>query len=210
MLLPCWKCGAPPTPLPAIDEPPTPPAASSPDLTRLITSNEAPLDAEIRFLRAIVAEGQQQADALNAQIADFQAILTQLGHKRDEIVEDVRRHSFVLAPVRSVPLELLCEIFALTLAGDDTTPWYLGQICRSWRFSALACPSLWTSITLPNTTHSILPLQLFPKTLALRDFFSHFPTFDGELRITAFGSDQCFCRDRLGQPQNRTHTGLAF
>ncbi|KAJ7635720.1 hypothetical protein DFH06DRAFT_939128, partial [Mycena polygramma] len=106
----------------------------------------SPLDAEIRLVRAIVAEGQQQADALNAQIANFQEVLAQLVHKRDEIVKDVRRRGAVLAPVRIVPLELLCEIFALTLAGDgraESPPWYLGQICRSWRFSVLACPSLW-------------------------------------------------------------------
>ncbi|KAJ7635767.1 hypothetical protein DFH06DRAFT_1220366 [Mycena polygramma] len=164
MVLLCSKCGGSSTvaaTLLAIEVPPAPPGASSPDLVRLLTSNEVPLDAEIRAVGTIVADGQQQADALNAQITDLQTILTRLVRKRDETVERVLRHSAILAPVRRVPMELLCEIFALTLLGDDTAgrpPWYLAHICRSWRFSALAYPSLWTSITIPNSRHSMLPM----------------------------------------------------
>ncbi|KAJ7673232.1 hypothetical protein DFH06DRAFT_1174943 [Mycena polygramma] len=158
----CWKCGAPPrTTLTAIDVPQALPGASSLSLARLMTTNEAPLDSEIRIIQSVVADGKQQADALDAQIADFHAMVTQLVRKRDETMDGVRQYRAVLSPVRRVPLELLCEIFALTLSADDTAErphWYLGQICRSWRFSALACTSLWTSITISNSTHSILPM----------------------------------------------------
>ncbi|KAJ7618177.1 hypothetical protein DFH06DRAFT_1483408 [Mycena polygramma] len=162
MVLLCSKCGdSPTTALPAIGVPPMPPGASSPDLARLLTSTEAPLDSEIRAVRAIVVDGQQQIDALDAQITGVRAKLAQLVHRRDETAERVRRHRAILAPLRRVPMELLCEIFAMTLPGDDTAgkpPWYLGHICRSWRFAALGYPSLWNSITIPNSRYSMLPM----------------------------------------------------
>ncbi|KAJ7618218.1 hypothetical protein DFH06DRAFT_100206 [Mycena polygramma] len=162
MAKPCWKCGAPPrTTLAAIDVQQAPPGESSQDLARLMTTNEAPLDSEVQSIQILIAHGKQQADALDAQIADFHATLTQLVRKRDETMDGVRQYRALLSSVRRVPLELLCEIFALTMSADDAAerpPWYLGHICRSWRFSALACPSLWTSIILPNSTHSMLPM----------------------------------------------------
>ncbi|KAJ7635719.1 hypothetical protein DFH06DRAFT_1003365, partial [Mycena polygramma] len=158
----CWKCGAPPrTTLPAIDGPQAPPGASSQDLARLMTTNEAPLDPEVQSIQILIAHGKQQADAMDAQIADFHATLTQLVRKRDETMDGVRQYRVVLSSARRVPLELLCEIFALTMSADDAAerpPWYLGQICRSWRLGALAWPSLWTSVNLPNSTHSMLPM----------------------------------------------------
>ncbi|KAJ7635780.1 hypothetical protein DFH06DRAFT_1479075 [Mycena polygramma] len=100
-------------------------------------------------------------------------ILAQLVRKRDKTVDRICQYNVVFAPVRCVPPELLCEIFALTLSGGNEAerpPWYLGQICRSWRFLALTYPSLWNSITIPNSTHSMVAMietQLFRSANAL-------------------------------------------
>ncbi|KAJ7635763.1 hypothetical protein DFH06DRAFT_1003258, partial [Mycena polygramma] len=99
------------------------------------------------------------------QIADLQATLAQHLRKRDQIVEHVRQHRAILSPVRLAPPELVGHIFAVTLAGDKRPPWYLGQICRSWRLAALAYPVLWTSIAIRHSSRTQLPLV---ETLLLR------------------------------------------
>ncbi|KAF7345006.1 hypothetical protein MVEN_01663400 [Mycena venus] len=64
------------------------------------------------------------------------------------------------SPVRRVPPEMVCEIFALTLSCKDDrmdkTPWQLGHICQSWRLAALGYPPLWNSITIPSPRDSFL------------------------------------------------------
>ncbi|KAJ7656250.1 hypothetical protein DFH06DRAFT_1410735 [Mycena polygramma] len=74
----------------------------------------------------------------------------------------------ILHPLRRAPPELMCEIFACTLddSGNDNglgyaPPWYLGQICRSWRLCALAYPRLWSLITVPSSPAFQLP-KTFP------------------------------------------------
>ncbi|KAJ7661350.1 hypothetical protein DFH06DRAFT_943334, partial [Mycena polygramma] len=64
--------------------------------------------------------------------------------------EHLREHRAILHPLRRAPPELICEIFACTLDSLDgvdifspAPPWYLGQICQSWRLWALAYPRLW-------------------------------------------------------------------
>ncbi|KAJ7622479.1 hypothetical protein FB45DRAFT_689065, partial [Roridomyces roridus] len=55
------------------------------------------------------------------------------------------------SPVRRVPPEVLCEIFArvrpvprrISFYEVEQPPWILGHICRLWRDTALACPRLW-------------------------------------------------------------------
>ncbi|KAK7057996.1 F-box domain-containing protein [Favolaschia claudopus] len=58
--------------------------------------------------------------------------------------------------IHRIPTELICEIFTLTLpfsrrVGDrfvEQAPWLLGHICQEWRATAIACPLLWSTITL--------------------------------------------------------------
>ncbi|KAJ7927992.1 hypothetical protein B0H13DRAFT_1013708 [Mycena leptocephala] len=148
------KCGAPPV---SLFEPST---FSSPDFTRLIASNDPPPDSEISSIRDVVFEGQNHVDTLDAQIHILQASLAQLVRRRDEIAEHVRQHRAVISPVRRMPPELICEIFAMLSSSDleedmvINPPWYLGHICRSWRDTALSFTPLWSSITVPSQLSS--------------------------------------------------------
>ncbi|KAJ7607983.1 hypothetical protein FB45DRAFT_1067713 [Roridomyces roridus] len=65
-----------------------------------------------------------------------------------------------LSPVRSLPSEILGEIFAWTLptvaeASDRTSfkfhhsPWNLTHVCSRWRAIAISTPSLWSLLVLP-------------------------------------------------------------
>ncbi|KAJ7917433.1 hypothetical protein B0H13DRAFT_327304 [Mycena leptocephala] len=133
-----------------------PPPAT--DLSRLLMSNDIPLESEIPYIRDIISDGQNRIGALEAEIRGLHAIIAHLAQTRQEVMENVRQHRAILSPVRRVPPELICEIFALTLSSREIEeksrtnkpPWYLGQICRPWRYSALSSSPLWSSITVPT------------------------------------------------------------
>ncbi|KAJ6506315.1 hypothetical protein C8R47DRAFT_113014 [Mycena vitilis] len=135
---------------------------SSPELedasfARLRTKNEAPLDSEIPLIRGIISKGEARLYILEAEVYNLEAALAELLKKRDDAAERLREHRAILHPVRRTPPELICEIFALTLDRPDgrevghTPPWYLGQVCQSWRRWALAYPRLWSHITIPSS-----------------------------------------------------------
>ncbi|KAJ6501200.1 hypothetical protein C8R47DRAFT_970627 [Mycena vitilis] len=81
--------------------------------------------------------------------------------ERDGIAERLKQYSAVLAPVRRVPPELVCEIFSWTLPRErqirlgivTQPPWYLGHISRSWRNIAVDLPTLWSSVDIYHSEH---------------------------------------------------------
>ncbi|KAJ7696389.1 hypothetical protein B0H14DRAFT_804714 [Mycena olivaceomarginata] len=162
----CWQCGASP-------EAATVSQKSRPSFHNLFTSNDVPLESETSSIRDIISDGQDQIDTLNVRIAKMEAAITRLTQRRDAIGEHVRQHRVILSPVRRVPPELICEILALSVSGDDDEeptesdtpplhirqicglnkpPWHLGHICGSWRRTVLGCPTLWSSIILPSSS----------------------------------------------------------
>ncbi|KAJ6592507.1 hypothetical protein B0H19DRAFT_6990 [Mycena capillaripes] len=172
----CWKCGAPPlNSLPSISDVARLSADSPLNLNHLLTSNEAPTEAEISPMRLTISEMQDQVDALDAEIYHLRTTLGILFVRRQEAVDLVCQHSAILSPVRRVPPELICEIFAWTLDRDDEgaasrPPWHLGHICHSWRNAALAYPHLWRSISIPSLSHPSedVSLRLMIECLLLR------------------------------------------
>ncbi|KAJ7182969.1 hypothetical protein C8R43DRAFT_17760 [Mycena crocata] len=131
-------------------------------LVSLLTNNDVPLDAEIPVICLIVAEKQARIDALSARLDDRGTGMKPLMAERDEVIADVRRYKAILSPIRRVPPELLCDIFAFTLPWTrmikhpwprnitertvPCAPWRLGHICRLWRQSAHTDPFLWRTI----------------------------------------------------------------
>ncbi|KAJ7736690.1 hypothetical protein B0H16DRAFT_1425616 [Mycena metata] len=149
----CEQCGAPLANLrlPTVDFSP-----SSRDFTSLLASNEVPLDSDLPLIREIISSGQSQVDMLSSQIYNLQVKLNQLLRRRDDVANNVHRHQAILSSIRRIPPELLCGIFLMTLDSNEDAaknpPWYLGQICRAWRHSALSFPILWSSITVPSVS----------------------------------------------------------
>ncbi|KAJ6492543.1 hypothetical protein C8R47DRAFT_1270818 [Mycena vitilis] len=150
----CWKCGSPAKVIvrsvySALSE------TSSQAVSQLLRNNDIPLDSDIPFIRDIIAHDQNSLAELDAQI-------DALCRLREETAECLRQHRAVLSPVRRIPPELICEIFALAWFSEDDTnrleptslglvPWHFGFICRSWRRTALAYTPLWSSaITIPR------------------------------------------------------------
>ncbi|KAF7357521.1 hypothetical protein MSAN_01348400 [Mycena sanguinolenta] len=68
---------------------------------------------------------------------------------RERVCLDVLRH--IISPIRTLPIELLAEIFELTIDDEshfeDTyveDTYRISQICSDWRVIAHATPRLWT------------------------------------------------------------------
>ncbi|KAJ7744276.1 hypothetical protein DFH07DRAFT_963810 [Mycena maculata] len=145
---------------------------SSAQLTCLLESNNVPLDAEIPTICEIISENQTRLDALNAQIEALRTAMEQLITERDEIADSVKRRTTVISPLRRVPSELICEIFSLSqftrrIGGEivNCPPWYLGHVCRSWRYSALSTPFLWSSIEISKPSIDVPLTDIYPLSM---------------------------------------------
>ncbi|KAJ6462159.1 hypothetical protein C8R45DRAFT_1027484 [Mycena sanguinolenta] len=143
-----WNCGAAPKAVASLFEPLAP--NPSPDINRLLRTNDVPLDSEIQVVQSIISDAEDHLHALDAQILPLQTALAQLVRRRDETVEYLRQHRAVISPIRRVPPELVCEILALSSAENRlpkaTPPWQLGAISRPWRQYAISYPLLWSSV----------------------------------------------------------------
>ncbi|KAJ7604695.1 hypothetical protein DFH06DRAFT_1253834, partial [Mycena polygramma] len=163
MVLSCPTCTVPfiVPPLVAFPSATNPTSAS---LHYLFTRNDAPLDSEMSSIRQLVSDGAHTLGVLDGQIRELENLLAQVVRKREEVVEQVRQYQAIISPVRRIPQELICEVFGWVALSDNDAeedakeltapPWYLGQICRAWRASALSCPPLWTSLTIPRSPPS--------------------------------------------------------
>ncbi|KAJ6462149.1 hypothetical protein C8R45DRAFT_529129 [Mycena sanguinolenta] len=139
--------------------PPTP----SPDIIRLLRTNDVPVDAEVIIVREIILDAEIRLRAIreHSRAPVNAATLTAT---RSETEHNLREHRAILSAVRRIPAELVCEISDLSTAQSrvgarGTPPWKLGWICRSWRAYALGYPSLWSSVTVPACTPVFATLQ---------------------------------------------------
>ncbi|KAJ7122442.1 hypothetical protein C8R44DRAFT_736132 [Mycena epipterygia] len=107
-------------------------------LEELVASNIPPSDTEIAEIYAIIDSNAKVIVQLDA---DIESLVVQ----RNARVTSNRSLALVLSVTRTIPFDMLAQIFSTTveLTGD---PWVLGQICRRWREIALEFPDLWATI----------------------------------------------------------------
>ncbi|KAJ7460289.1 hypothetical protein FB451DRAFT_1270906 [Mycena latifolia] len=181
----CWKCGALPC------RPDMPPAPSSVDVARLLMTNDAPRGSDIPSVLNVITETRGRLGLLDAQIESVRATLAKLSRARDEMAESLRQHQAILSPVRRIPLELLCEIFRLTLLWKkrvdgvdlDQPPWHLGHVCAPWRNAAIGDPALWRVLQVLTSGEVAVtdncPLSMLETTLLRSANLSLDVTFGG-------------------------------
>ncbi|KAJ7128744.1 hypothetical protein C8R43DRAFT_850829, partial [Mycena crocata] len=108
-----------------------------------LNSNDVPLDSEIPSICSLLSKEEHRVEALDARIVNMRAALKVLTQRRNEAAESLRQHLAILSPIRRMPPELICEIFAWLTAQYEGALWNLGSVCRPWRHSALSYPQLW-------------------------------------------------------------------
>lgn len=110
--------------------------------------------------------GTPRLAELETRIADAQAKLDALLLERDSLVWNLQRCTDVLNPVRRLPSDVLCEIFAHSItdpgnsyyfpagmkqrSSKNTIPrqWKLGMVSLNWRHTVLTSPRMWSMIDL--------------------------------------------------------------
>ncbi|KIY68293.1 hypothetical protein CYLTODRAFT_421711 [Cylindrobasidium torrendii FP15055 ss-10] len=143
-------------------------------LTHLLETNSAP-DADDRgAIRAELVPVRARLTDLEAKIAATQAVLNQLLKEQRQETEYANRLEGVLSPLRSIPDDILTEIFehcccsiydrdGAILVADEffpaqnstdplSCPWTLSQVCQNWRAVALSCARLWATVCMRDPT----------------------------------------------------------
>ncbi|KAJ3542921.1 hypothetical protein NMY22_g3321 [Coprinellus aureogranulatus] len=136
--------------------------------TAKLNTNYIPSDLEIPALEKIVAERKATIQTLTLKIEDLEEALSLAKGQKASCAKDLQEHLALLSPVRRLPFDLLASIFHACL--PDTIRDYTGiasasnpsvvlsRVCQSWRTTALACPKLWSqlSVTIPSYGWAIL------------------------------------------------------
>ncbi|SJL12617.1 uncharacterized protein ARMOST_16046 [Armillaria ostoyae] len=150
--------------------------APDPEIEALLRTNLPPSEAQEVFFRETRHTGKPRLAELEMRIADAQAKLDVLLQERDSLVWNLQRCTDVLNPVRRLPSDVLCEIFAVhsmtggknsysiySFSAADTRrkysvpcQWRLGMVCMNWRHTVLNYPWLWSMIDLTFQLSSYL------------------------------------------------------
>ena len=127
-----------------------------------INTNEAIPESEQLGLRGLLRDVERELKSIDTEITSTQEYILLLQERRTGYVEDMKKLRLAMAPHRSLPPEILAEIFLhyaaeiaeqfihdfpmLTYRRLSPFPWVLGHICSRWRQIALAEPRIWSTI----------------------------------------------------------------
>ena len=156
-------------------------------------------ESEQSRVRGLLQGIENELETVNTQIARAQEYVLFLQAKQAGYIEDMAKLRPAIAPHKSLPSEMLVEIFLQYAAeiaekvirnpgfygyyGLAPFPWVLGQICSRWRRIALAEPRIWSIIGLSAADQDDLPMlnEAFrrggksPLWLSARDTAPAFP-----------------------------------
>ncbi|CAK5265963.1 unnamed protein product [Mycena citricolor] len=136
--------------------------------TSLLSSNAPPSEADAASLHIVLAHLGKQLAGIDESIARLQLHLRELQKTRQGVLEDVKRVRTVLSPIRRLPPEILCDIFALCIPSETSTsfrgkhlkfPWVATRVCRSWRDAGAANAAFWCRVD-SGTPLPVVRLQL--------------------------------------------------
>ncbi|PBK80003.1 hypothetical protein ARMGADRAFT_884487, partial [Armillaria gallica] len=122
----------------------------------LLRFNDPLLEVEMADLRELVNESHSALAALDEQIIEARQALEYLIQKRQTAQSDMEDAKKLLHPMRSIPDDVLIEIFQhcapRAFESSDSLdlrncPWTLSYVSKKWRDLSLSLPRLWTSLT---------------------------------------------------------------
>ena len=120
-----------------------------------IGTTAIPSISEESAIRGWLLDVDSDLSRLEGEIRRAQAVLDALQRKHQVLSDARKQHTLLLSPVRRLPVELLSEIFVLSLPGDwkerihdfRRAVMLPASICKHWRNVALSTPKLWNSIS---------------------------------------------------------------
>ncbi|KAF9010879.1 hypothetical protein BDZ89DRAFT_503489 [Hymenopellis radicata] len=126
--------------------------------------NTPPNHCERSELRPVISESASQLSDLNKILAEATQTVNSVKQRVDEITFVLNSAKKITHPLRSVPNEILCLIFAQCVVYDARersslcnvqAPWSLSYVCSRWRRLVLSFPSLWTTPRFDLTGHEM-------------------------------------------------------
>ncbi|KAF9012179.1 hypothetical protein BDZ89DRAFT_963660, partial [Hymenopellis radicata] len=125
----------------------------------LLRQNHPPLDVELSAFREVVETTPAALEALDLKIAQARELLENLLSARQHAQSHFEDAKSLLHPMRSIPNELLAEIFGHCILKEyddeapdsldpQAAPWLLTRVSRRWRELAIKLPQLWTYLSL--------------------------------------------------------------
>lgn len=124
----------------------------------------------------MVNESHSALAALNEQIIEVRQALEYLIQKRQTAQSDMEDAKKLLHPMRSIPDDVLIEIFQhcvpRAFESSDSLdlrncPWTLSYVSRKWRDLSLSLPQLWTSLTVVFRKYEALSARTIMTRVAL-------------------------------------------
>ncbi|KAF9035422.1 hypothetical protein BDZ89DRAFT_926451, partial [Hymenopellis radicata] len=113
-----------------------------------------PLDAELSAFRKVVEDARTALEDIDSKIVQARELLENLLSARQQAQSRLDDTKFLLHPMRSIPNELLIEIFhhcipkTYRFADPDVVdpqgaPWLLTRVCHRWRDLTISASQLW-------------------------------------------------------------------
>ena len=138
----------------------------SPIHNLLGTTYQIPSPAQAAEIRRTVQMTEKSISAVDEEIARLEETLFDLQSKRRKMMEYTKAHKALIAPARTLPTELLAEIFTLCLSENwhdrrfdvRQAPLLLSNICKRWREIALSTPFLWSTLIFDSNKASPVAL----------------------------------------------------
>ncbi|KAF7337973.1 F-box domain-containing protein [Mycena venus] len=115
----------------------------------LSSSSPAP-DSATSFeqgVRSLIWESEANLQAIDAEIAHLHSLIATQYRRREIELNEIASLRAKIAPIRKLPVELLAEIFVLSLE-TDSSQFCVSHVSHYWRRVAHSTPSLWQRLAL--------------------------------------------------------------
>ncbi|KAF8907221.1 hypothetical protein CPB85DRAFT_1415353 [Mucidula mucida] len=135
-------------------------------VAELISNNIPPSQSDRQFMQSLCIDYEDRIRQLNDRVSRMAEALAVLTTERDKFLAHIEDTKAIMHPMRSVPDDILYEIFSHCIpnwTSDNlrhgqcnphdsldvkNEPWTLGQVCSRWRNVVLQLPSLWSTVVL--------------------------------------------------------------
>jgi len=129
-----------------------PPGSPSPEMFRHLEKTK-PTDDELQGVPTIIKAEKARIEIIEAKVAILQQIVQDLSLKREERKRRVTLYRALIAPISSIPVEILSAIFVhfmeeptISMIKWRSVVCWISQVNSFWRAVALSTPCLWTTI----------------------------------------------------------------
>ena len=124
-----------------------------PHLVDLKMTNDPPPEAAIQEVKELLTKSNQELLEAHAEVLRFK-------EKAECLQQLVNSYRAILSPCRSIPQDILREIFyhclpthRNSIMSATDAPVVLTRVCSLWRSVALTTPCIWAKIHIPIPGH---------------------------------------------------------